>query len=146
MRDFITEVFRQSERGIPPSRAGYINNFWIEMEVMAPKYTHPPGKYAYGDLMEKGDTIFYHKAERERITRHCMALLDAVKPAGEVDDPFYAIDSVFKELVIFKLYPGLEEDVIVDRACDLLTRMPQFPVSLADIEPGHCSRYALFKP
>jgi len=70
-----------------------------------------------------------------------MDFLEAVKMAE--DDPFPALDSVFSKLVDFKLDPELSEDIITERAYDLLRRMPERPLPLCQIDPGYCSRYAL---
>ncbi|KAF8851732.1 hypothetical protein BDZ45DRAFT_140526 [Acephala macrosclerotiorum] len=140
MREFIEKVFRESDRGPSDDRSGleYVNNFSFEMEGMAPiKYEGKQIKLEPGELMDEGDTIFCDKTHHERTRRHCIDLVDAVKRVG--DDLFPALDSIFSRLVVFELKPELEEAVIVERARDLLARMPERPLSLAEIEPGYYS-------
>jgi hypothetical protein len=91
--------------------------------------------------MEGGDTVFHDKKRYERISEICTDFLDAVKTNR--DDPFPTLDSIFSNLVAFKLSPELSEETITERAHDLLRRMPDQPLSLAEIEPEFCSKYVL---
>lgn len=152
MRDVISKVFQESDRGPYGVEIRYLNNFWFVWdETAAPEidvnYEYlENGKckpFEESELVEESNAIFVDKAQHERIRRHCMALLEAVKTSG--DDPFPALDSVFSNLLDFKLHAEMtvSEEVVIKRAVDLLSRMPDSLLSLAEVESGHFSRQAL---
>ncbi len=133
MLETIVEVFRKADRGSIPERISYINDYLFELEGMQSR-NNPQGT----ELNREGDTIFHDKTQYERISGVCTDFLAAAKAA--CDDPFPALDLVFSNLVAFKLSPELSEETITERAHDLLRRMPEHPLSLAEIQPGFYSR------
>lgn len=96
--------------------------------------------------------IFWSEAEREAEREQagggwCVALFEAGRRAGH-DDRFDAIDKVFTSLVGFELHLDIDHggkgEAVVTRACDLMSRLLEVPVSLADIEPATALRSSSF--
>lgn len=114
-----TYVFSPERRGVP-----------VEFGVL---------KWAF-ETTESGTLITHTSTTRaQRATKYCQEHLDNIRNSIAASKVLARLDEHHSRLLQCSFRPEKQEAVIVERVCQLLSRLPATPVELGDGSPEQCS-------